>query len=408
MRRWFWSIFKTKRASGWSGLFVIPVCARHSVSPVMSTSLAAWLTCLLLLALVAWQTVPSWSDVLDIWAPSSLPFPNGARPRFLSTTEAAAWQADATLRPAKTLAVDARVAAMGVDSVPGALARLSKTQQLGQLFGLEVGAFLACPEAGSNDRFRLDTSQVELALGLFCVGTIYVAQVDIVKPGCTFSLTETDITHILERLRALTQCPIPPLVMWLPDYADTPSSIPSILADAESSGAFMRWPFPAAARPTSVAAMTPGTPLPFSLDDLPLSASGAAAAQQPELVRQVSAAVGARARALGFHILGTVPLLRGRRTSTGLLEVPSDLVNSFGDELEMLSTFGTHVAMRSVQCAGAPVFHSYDVAMFVCQHRLVCHLRLTKYFCVCPLPRSIQSLSHSTAAATTTVNPCSL
>jgi hypothetical protein len=304
---------------------------------------AALCACLLLLAFAAWQSAPVWSDVLGMFAPPppSSTVPTGLRPRFLSTTEADTWQADATLRAAKVLAVDARLAAMGADSVPGALARLTKTQQLGQLFGLEVGAFLACPEAGSNDRFRLDTSQVELALGLFCVGTIYVAQVDIVKPGCTFSLTETDIVNILSRLRELTQCSVPPLVMWLPDYADTASSIPSILADAESSGAFVRWPFPAAARPTSVAALTPGIPLPFSLDDLPLSASAAAAAQQPDLVRQVSAAVGARARALGFHILGTVPLQRGRRTSTGLLEVPSDLVNSFGDELEMLSTFGT-------------------------------------------------------------------
>jgi hypothetical protein len=142
----------------------------------------------------------------------------------------------------------------------------------GQLFGLEVSALIACPDPGSPDRFQLDISQVELALSLFCVGTVYVAQLDVTKPGCSFTLTERDLKYVMGRATELSRCPVPPLFAWLPDYADKTPSIAAVLTDAEASSSFLRVPFPAAAAPASVASLSNSqTPLPFLLDDIPLS-----------------------------------------------------------------------------------------------------------------------------------------
>lgn len=49
--------------------------------------------------------------------------------------------------------------------------------------------------------FKKNDPQMELALGLFCIGTIYITQTSIVKPTCTISLSEDDVASVITEIR---------------------------------------------------------------------------------------------------------------------------------------------------------------------------------------------------------------
>lgn len=207
--------------------------------------------------------------------------------------------------------------------------RLISRQRLGQLFGIDVRALLAAPSAdepAGPQRFSLDAAAVDLALGFFCVGSVFVTSLEVAFPGQpAFALTPAQLTDIFTRLSAATtaRCRAPPLFVWLPDYADAiVPPLASVGAPAQAPSAFMQWPFlpslDEAASPSSATGSTgPGTAA--STGASAAAASGGAAAHtastlsglaaaavfEPARMQRLARAVARDARALGFHVLGS-------------------------------------------------------------------------------------------------------
>ena len=78
-------------------------------------------------------------------------------------------------------------------------------QRLGQLFGIDVRALLEAPgadEPAGPQRFSLDAAAVDLALGFFCVGSVFVTSLEVAFPGQpAFALTPAELTRVRLALR---------------------------------------------------------------------------------------------------------------------------------------------------------------------------------------------------------------
>ncbi len=193
-------------------------------------------------------------------------------------------------------------------------------------------ALLTAPgadEPAGPQRFSLDAAAVDLALGFFCVGSVFVTSLEVAFPGQpAFALTPAELTDIFARLRAATtaRCRAPPLFVWLPDYADAiVPPLASVGAPAQAPAAFMQWPFlpsldeqqPATA--PFFSAPSTGTSTGTSTGSgagavsaaagahtaSTLSGLAAAAVFEPARMQRLARAVARDARALGFHVLGS-------------------------------------------------------------------------------------------------------
>jgi hypothetical protein len=154
----------------------------------------------------------------------------------------------------------------------------------------------------------LDQSAIDLAFGLFCIGSVFVTSLDVKFPAQpAFTLTSAELTDAFTRLTdiAATKCPSPPLFVWMPDYHETTTASPtaSLGASAHLPSAFMRWPF---------------LPASADLERSSLTGYAAAASFEPARMQRLARAIARDARRIGFHVLGSVPLHRTRRSANGV------------------------------------------------------------------------------------------